>query len=65
MKVSDLLRSKNCKLLSQSQGNSINNCDFLKFIISVEGGHCDYSPPAPKNATDYITTTTNSGMHSQ
>jgi len=23
-------------------------CDFLQFIISVEGDHCDYLPRAPK-----------------
>ena len=21
---------------------------FLKFVISVKGGHCDYSPQAPR-----------------
>jgi hypothetical protein len=32
------------KLLSQI--NAINNCDFLKVMISVTGGHCDYLPLA-------------------
>jgi len=25
--------------LGQIQGNSLNICDFLKFVISVKGGH--------------------------
>jgi hypothetical protein len=33
----------NFNLLSEIQGDSIN-LSFQKFIISVEGGHCDYSP---------------------
>jgi len=32
------------KLLRRIQGNPINSCDFLKSLISVRGGHCDYSP---------------------
>jgi hypothetical protein len=49
-KVSDLLRSTNC-ILSQIKGNSVNNCDFLKFIISVRGGHFDFSPGSPETLT--------------
>jgi hypothetical protein len=45
------LRSTNWKLLSRILGNSINNCDFLKFIISVRGGRCDYWPGSPKKST--------------
>jgi hypothetical protein len=37
------------KLSRQIIGNSINYCDFLKFVVSVRGEHCDYSPPAPEN----------------
>jgi hypothetical protein len=32
------------KLLTQIKAKSIKNFDFLKFIICVRGGHCDYSP---------------------
>jgi collagenase-like PrtC family protease len=35
----DILGSTNFKLLSQTKGNSVNNCDFFKFTISVEGSH--------------------------
>jgi len=28
-------------------GDSINYCDFLKFINFVRGGQCDYSPHMP------------------
>lgn len=28
-------------------GDSINYCDFLKFIVFVRGGHCDYLPHMP------------------
>jgi hypothetical protein len=42
-------RAKNFfSLLEQIIGNLINNCYFLKFIISVRGGHCDDSLQAPK-----------------
>jgi hypothetical protein len=34
-------------LLGQIQGNLIS-ATFLKLIISVRGGHCDYSPRVPK-----------------
>jgi len=35
---------------------SVNDGDFLKFVISVRTGHCDYSPPGaikPNYATAY------------
>jgi hypothetical protein len=45
----DFQHSANFKLLSRIQGNPINIYDFfLKFIISVRGGHFDYSFRAPK-----------------
>lgn len=28
-------RSTNVKLLTRIKGNSVNNCNFLKFVISV------------------------------
>jgi hypothetical protein len=37
------------KLLRQITGNSINNCAFLKSVIFVRDGHCDYSFQTPKN----------------
>jgi len=33
----DILCSTNFKLLSQTKGNSVNNCDFFKFTIYVRG----------------------------
>jgi hypothetical protein len=42
------MRSTNFKLLSQIKGNSVNVCDFIKFIISYRVSHCDYSSWAPK-----------------
>jgi hypothetical protein len=42
------LRSTNFILLSQIKGNSLNNFDFLKFAISVMGGHCDTRPGRQK-----------------
>jgi hypothetical protein len=52
-KKKDFLRLANFKLLSQIEGKSVNNFYFLKFVIYVRGGHCDYSPRAQKkrNAT--------------
>jgi hypothetical protein len=38
------LRSTNFKLLRQIKGNLINDSTFLKFVISVTGGHCCCSP---------------------
>jgi len=36
----DNLGATNFKLLSQTKGNSVNNCDFFfKFTISVRGSH--------------------------
>ena len=40
----DYLHSKNCKVLSQIKGHSVN-----KFVISVKGCYCDYSPQTAKN----------------
>jgi hypothetical protein len=37
------------KVLRKITGNSINNCGFFKFVISIRGGHCDYSPWATRN----------------
>jgi hypothetical protein len=54
--------------LSPIQGNPINNCDVLKFMITVEGDHCDYLPLMPKKpsyAIDDIEITASSKMHSQ
>ena len=34
------MRSADFKLLRKIKGDSINNCDFLKFIFPVSGGHC-------------------------
>jgi hypothetical protein len=36
-------------MLRKITGTSTNNCDFLKFLISVRGGHCDYLPWVPRN----------------
>ena len=33
--------------------NSIDNCDILKFAISVVGVHCHYWPRAPRNLTTW------------
>ena len=33
---------------NQLRENSTSNCDFVKFIIFVRDGNCDYMPPAPK-----------------
>jgi hypothetical protein len=40
--------------LNQIKGNSINDWNFLKLIVSFRGGHCDYSIRALKHcyATD-------------
>jgi hypothetical protein len=45
---SDFLRAATFKLLIPIKGYSIKDCSFLKVIISVGGGHCDYLPQAPK-----------------
>jgi hypothetical protein len=37
------------KPVRQITGNSVN--DFLKFIISVRGGRCDYPPGAPEKSS--------------
>jgi hypothetical protein len=36
------------KLVCQISRNSVYSCDFLRFIISVKGGHCGYLPCVPK-----------------
>jgi hypothetical protein len=45
--------NKNPTVCTQNeiQENSINYCDFLKFIISVRGGHCDYSLREPEKSS--------------
>jgi hypothetical protein len=48
-KKSYFMDSTNFKLHSRIYGNLINNCEFSKFVISVRGGHCDYSPWVPKH----------------
>jgi hypothetical protein len=49
--------STNFKLLRQIEENSVNNCNFLKFIFFfLTGCHCNHLPWAPKKpsfATDY------------
>ena len=50
-KKSVFMRSIHLKLLCQIKGNSINNCDFIKFIISVMGDRCCYSPWEPVKRT--------------
>ena len=42
------IRSTNFMLLSQKEIQQLIT-SFLKFIIAVMGGHCDYSPWALKN----------------
>jgi hypothetical protein len=54
-----LLRSKILKLLRQTKGNSRNNYDALKFVISVMGGYCDFWPRAKKS---YVTDLCNNGF---
>jgi hypothetical protein len=43
------LAQKSLNYGDKLKGNSINNSDFFKFIISFRGGHCDYSPRTPEN----------------
>jgi hypothetical protein len=38
---------KKLQIIEPNKRN-FNNCDFLKFIIHVTGGHSDYSPRALK-----------------
>ena len=38
MKIILFLRLTNFKLLRQTEGKSVNNCDFFKLAISVRGG---------------------------
>ena len=40
MKIFEFLRPTSFKFCRQIKGNLIHNCDFLKFVISVRGGHC-------------------------
>ena len=47
---------KNFKLFIQIREKSVTSCHFLKFVISVWGSHCGYSPRARKSlATPLIT----------
>jgi hypothetical protein len=39
----DFLLSTNFKLLRQNKEHFANDFEFLNFIISAKGGHCDYS----------------------
>jgi len=48
------LRPSSFKSLNQSNGISINGCDFLKFINSVQGGHCVFTPDAKTLATPLL-----------
>jgi hypothetical protein len=41
--------STNFKLLNQIKGNSINEGDCFKLILSMWGGHCDYLPAGARN----------------
>jgi len=34
------------------KGNSINDCDILKFVISFRGVQCNYSPRRQKKSPD-------------
>jgi hypothetical protein len=43
------MRSIVVKLLSKIKVNSVNTCDFFKFIIVLRGGHYYYSHRAPRN----------------
>jgi hypothetical protein len=43
----DFMHSTNFKVLSQINGNSINNLAFLNVINSIRGVHCDNAPHAP------------------
>jgi hypothetical protein len=43
------LHSKNFKLLSRIEGNSITNCTCFNVYNFFMGGHCDYSPHGVKN----------------
>jgi len=40
----DFLLSTNFKLLKQIKDNLANDFETIKFIISIKGGHCNYSP---------------------
>jgi len=47
MKKSEFLCIRSFRLLGQMKGTV--NCDFLKFIITVRCGHCDYSRWMPNS----------------
>jgi hypothetical protein len=49
LKKFDFLHSTSLKLLSQLNGNLINDDDSSKLIIFSSGGHCDYLLQVPKN----------------
>ena len=49
MKEIGLMRLTDFKLLCQMGRKSIKNCDFfVAIVISVRGGHCNYSRRPPK-----------------
>lgn len=50
-KYFDFLRPTNFKLSNQLKGKSINNCDVLKFIISVRGRELAPGDRKPSYAT--------------
>lgn len=54
----NFLRSTNFKLLSQTKGNSINNCYFFKFTISVQGSqkHLAVSLILTQNVSQFFST---------
>lgn len=43
--------TRNCfQIIETNKRNLINYCDFLKFVISIREGHCDYSLWAPQSS---------------
>lgn len=44
-------RLTNFEAINQMEGNSVNNCDSFKSVISVRGGHCYYLAWASKTST--------------
>jgi hypothetical protein len=61
-KKKDFKQSTNFKFLTRIYGNSINNLIFVKFIISVKGGHYYYSPRTPKNPATPLTPLSNRSL---
>jgi hypothetical protein len=58
----DFLRSSNFKLLCHVKRTSVNIRDILGVMISVGGGHCNYSPWAPKKEKIATPLTTSRGL---